>query len=128
MGIFSKLFGSGPDRSVPGEHSVTLCLPYQPDAVGDPADPQEVTFYEQLAREAGLAATSANAGSGQPVCFAEGVCTIAVTGVDADAIWEAVCPVLEPHPLPQGAIAIKRFGPADAEGAHVEQIDVSWAG
>lgn len=138
MGLLSVLFGGGgevPRRGEdaaaggePAEHGVTIAIPYTPDEAGEPVSQAFRDAAAGLMADAADALGRSHAGEVEGDAYGEGVWTLFLRGRDADAIWEAVVPVLEPRPMPQGSVAIKRYGPVGGDQVHEEQVDLHWAG
>lgn len=87
--------------------------------------PEEKAKYTALCRELAEAIARSKAGTLAKEDWAGGRFVVTFHGPDAEAIWEAIAPVIEPHPLPHGSRAVKRVGSA---GAGDEVIDLGWAG
>lgn len=77
---------------------------------------------EELADAVWASGSGAHDGHGQGREYFE----IFLDGPDAEAMFDAVAPVIEKHPLPKGSHAIKRFGAAP--DARTERVDLEWAG
>lgn len=56
--------------------------------------------------------------------FGGGECTLYMYGPDADALYNAIVPVLQMHPLARGGYAVKRYG--DARDPNAREVRVAW--
>ena len=70
------------------------------------------------------AINSASAGEFDGSEFGGGECTLYMYGPDADALFDAVAPVLKLSPIAAGGYAIKRYGAAADPKA--SEAHVSW--
>lgn len=127
MGLLSWLFGGktptpGPAPSgKPPEHAVILHILLEREM----PDPVEMERYHDLQDELEKAIHAAHAGELDGDEWGEGMCVIYMYGPDAEALWEAVAPVLEKHQFPAGSHAVKRTGPP---GSPQETIRMEWQG
>ncbi|MCA9278771.1 MAG: hypothetical protein H6815_11325 [Phycisphaeraceae bacterium] len=127
MGFFSKLFGKPgnpwrDDDASEHAHSVMLSFPDDvsrwPD--GAPRDLLELDdLLEAALEKSGAGWIDGHAVDGDSI-------EILILGKDADTIWDAIAPVLEPYPLPKNAFVLKRYGEND--DAREERIDLHWEG
>lgn len=74
------------------------------------------------------AVQEANAGILDGDEFGGGECVVYLYGPNAQVLWDAIEPVLEKRPFRKGSYATLRFGPADADDAPQERIDLRWDG
>lgn len=56
--------------------------------------------------------------------FGGGECTLYMYGPDADALYNAIVPVLQMNPLARGGYAVKRYG--DARDPNAREVRVAW--
>ncbi len=56
--------------------------------------------------------------------FGGGECTLYMYGPDADALYNAIVPVLQMNPLARGGYAVKRYG--DARDPNSREVRVAW--
>ncbi len=120
MGFFKKLFGGG-DEPAGEQHALLLRLRLSDDAFGSDHDREEL-FALQEELESAIADVGELDGDG----WGEGYCEIFMYGANADALWEAVAPVLEKRPFRRGSTAVRRYGEAD--DAREEKTDLHWEG
>ena len=117
MGFLSKLFGKAANPAEAGEHAVLL------HGFGLDGEVQEM---HDLQDELERAIKRAKAGMLDGDEFGGGECVVFLYGPDADALWEAVAPVLEKRPFRKGSYAVRRYG--SAEDAREERVDMYWPG
>jgi hypothetical protein len=133
MGILSKILGreapkpgsaAAPVESTTPEHAVLLKIVYNASGQGL-ADNATVVSLHALQDRLLEAIRNASAGELDGDEFGEGICTIYCYGPDADRLWDAVAPILETEPFPEGSVAVKRYGPP---GAREETVVLAWGG
>src|SRR6185295_11835054 len=131
MGLLSKLFGGkgappppppGGESSKPPEHAVILHIRLGNDEFGTP---DEVASMHALEDELASAIKRARAGEHDGDEFGQGECVIYCYGPDADKLWNAVAPVLEPMTFRAGSYVVRRYGPP---GSREDRIDLHWEG
>jgi hypothetical protein len=115
MGLFSRLFGGGSDRTTPQpEHAVIITFHY---GTTDLAPLFEIEDKLRTAIDgAGLGEYD-----GHEVATDGSDGTLYMYGPSADALFEAALPVLETAPFMQGATAKLRYGPPEAGVKQIER-------
>ena len=86
----------------------------------------ERTSLESLRDQIHSALISADVGAAGATEWSQSGGMITAIGPSAEAMWEAIMPVLELMPLPRGSHAIKRFGGAGC--TNQERVNIEWAG
>jgi len=66
----------------------------------------------------------ANAGEFDGNEFGGGECTLFMYGPDADALYDAILPILQMNPQARGGYAIKRYG--DVRDPNAREVRVAW--
>jgi hypothetical protein len=119
MGLLKHLFGGG---SPGAEKPHALLLRIVPGA-GGPATPQHFLDLESAVR---AAVDAHGVGEAKPGALAGEAWEQWVIGPDAEAIWEALMPVLEGRAFAKGSRAVKYFG---APGSSREEgVNLHWDG
>lgn len=126
MGSVNRLLGGDasedPENASGTEHAVMLHFPLA-DAMPSPEEFQRYCRLEDELEEV-LAAVGVGEFEGNE--FGGGEFVIFLYGPDAERLWEAIQPVLEPHPFPKGSYAIKRFGGPDC--TNEDRVSLEWDG
>lgn len=131
MGIFRKLLGPSrptPDHQPgqpgqPDQHAVLLHL-----RCGDgPGERDEDhARFARLQERLNDAISQARAGELDGFGFDDRMFDIFTYGPDADKLWKAIAPVIEPEAFRQGSYAIRRYG--GPETGREERINLHWEG
>jgi hypothetical protein len=95
-------------REVP-EHALLVTIPLSDDDFGSPEERERI---RGVTGELDRVIKARRVGEFDGDEFGEGKCTLYMYGPDADALFEAVAPVLRSK-LPPGSSAVKRYGTAD---------------
>ena len=126
MGFLSKLFGSKPapqaTDSSKDEHAVLVHIKLAAEMPSE----DEMAKYHALQDQLIAAIEAAAAGELDGDEWGGGECVIYTYGPGADALWDAIAPVLEKHPFPRGSFAIKRYGGPDC--GREERVRIEWDG
>lgn len=124
MGLWDRLMGrSNQPGDEPGaEHALIITITFEEER--PPA--AEFDFWLGIQEQMERAIEDAGAGELDGDEWGEGVCTIYCYGPNADALWDAVAPVLEKTPIRKGSYAIKRYGGPGS--GREERINLHWDG
>lgn len=126
MGFWNRLMGKEPARERPGQpgvpHAVILHIKL---ADRLPSEDEQRRWWG-LQDELVAAVSAAGAGELDGDEWGGGECVIFMYGPDAEAIWEAVAPVIEQREVPMGSYAIKRF--QTLGGEREERVEIGWEG
>lgn len=116
--LFSKQLFGRTRASVP-EHAVLVTIPLIDPGFGSPEERERLrSVMDDLDR----AIKASRAGEFDGDEFGEGTCKIYMYGPDADALFNAVEPVLRARSLPAGSRAVKRYGRAGDPNAREKEI------
>lgn len=125
MGFLSWILGGSSSRPQPSpkgpDEAILLHFPLE----GTWPTQDETAKYHALQDQLDLAVQAAKAGELDGDEWGEGQCVVFLYGPSAALLWDAIAPVLEKYPFPEGSHAIKRQGPP---GSSEERIDLTWAG
>lgn len=125
MSFWKKIFGGGdkPEPTEPCElDAVILHIVMESDPVEKEVRHRWYTFQDELAAAVGAAGVGVLDGDG----WGFGGHDIFLYGPNADALWDAIAPIIEKQPMPKGSHAIKRY--QTPKGEREERIDLWWDG
>lgn len=124
MSFWKKILGGGegpPPRASGKPESVVLHVALE----HDPAMREQRDRWLGFANELVGVLRASGAGALEEEA-AGGTANLTIHGPSADAIWDAIAPVIEKQPMPKGSHAIKRY--QTPKGEREERIDLWWDG
>lgn len=101
------------------EHAVLLYIPLSDSGFGSPEEREAIRKFSDEFEEA---ITASNVGEFDGDEFGEGQCTLFMYGRNADALFDAIEPVLRAG-CRAGSYAIKRYGNAGDPNAREVRVD-----
>lgn len=121
MSMWDKIFGKRPQSAREPEAVILHIV-----LVHNPPSEEEVERWQGLQEQLAEAIDVAGAGEFDGDGWGDGMLDVFMYGPSADALWDAVAPVIEKHAIPKGSHAIKRY--RTPAGDREERIDISWDG
>lgn len=108
MGLVKKLLsGWGKGSKKPQEHAVFVHLELTGGPYGSEDEVEEIRL---LGDDCDEAVRDARAGEFEGEEFGDATCVLVFSGPDADALWNAVAPVVRSSRVSRGGHVVQRFG------------------